>query len=450
MSHDMQRKVSMVMPCYNKEDFIGEMFDSILVQEWDSIELILVNDGCTDSTGGIISEYESQFINRGFNVIIIDQENAGVCAAVKAGLERVTGDYLCVIDADDELDPKYVSVMAGLLEENPDYDYIVCGSLAYKGSGNRKSFYYLDYTLPEADCKNMTELYLLSKIARATWSCMSRFEYVRKCKIIENYDISTRGSHEPSFMIPLTAYGGRVLPVRQPLYRYNISLPVAHSRPNSYEKQYTHWQSYAELCKRTIHILPKKIADEEMKNRFFTATKLSCINFCFNSLKSHGVEKVTPQVLDDFVVFLNQSGLLRAVIDKEIIKDREWQFLRWANQTFWREPHPPGLQAKGRRIGYGAMGKAATELLPLLTKYARMNDLELWDENGDGVIIKKPDFKSLSEDDILLVLPYKKNVVDGLKGFFAKTPFKVFYNAGIWDSFDDEIYNGWFVQENIT
>jgi glycosyltransferase involved in cell wall biosynthesis len=53
----------MVMPCYDKVEYIGEMFESILAQKWDNIEVILVNDGSTDGTREVISEYESNFCN---------------------------------------------------------------------------------------------------------------------------------------------------------------------------------------------------------------------------------------------------------------------------------------------------------------------------------------------------------------------------------------------------
>ena len=112
----MQSKVSMVMPCYNKVDYIGEMFQSIVDQVWNNIELILVNDGSTDGTREVIAKWEPKFKERGYEVVIVDQENAGVCAAPKAGLERISGGYVSVVDADDMLAREYVSVMAGWLE----------------------------------------------------------------------------------------------------------------------------------------------------------------------------------------------------------------------------------------------------------------------------------------------------------------------------------------------
>ena len=118
-----QSKTSMVIPCYNKEESISRMFDSILAQEWDNIELILVNDGSTDGTRGIITEYEPKFLERGYEVVIIDQDNQDVAAAVRNGLLRVTGEYVCQVDADDELDPRYVSMMAGWLDEHLWYEW---------------------------------------------------------------------------------------------------------------------------------------------------------------------------------------------------------------------------------------------------------------------------------------------------------------------------------------
>jgi len=60
----MQGKVSMVMPCYNKVNDISEMFDSIIAQEWNNIELILVNDGSTDGTRDIIAAFVRQKVER--------------------------------------------------------------------------------------------------------------------------------------------------------------------------------------------------------------------------------------------------------------------------------------------------------------------------------------------------------------------------------------------------
>ena len=135
----MQSKVSMIVTCYNKVKYIGEMFDSIISQEWNNIELILVNDGSTDGTRDVITEYESKFYKRGYDVVIIDQENEGVCAATKAGLSCITGKYVCIVDADDELDPKYISTMAGWLEEHNDTDYCICDAIPSVSNGNRNA-----------------------------------------------------------------------------------------------------------------------------------------------------------------------------------------------------------------------------------------------------------------------------------------------------------------------
>ena len=69
----------MVVPCYNKVEYIGEMLDSVIAQKWDNIEVILVNDGSTDGTREAIAEYEPKLKTRGYETVIIDQENAG-CA----------------------------------------------------------------------------------------------------------------------------------------------------------------------------------------------------------------------------------------------------------------------------------------------------------------------------------------------------------------------------------
>ena len=225
----MHGKVSMVIPCYNKVNYISNMFDSIIAQEWDNIELILVNDGSTDGTREIIAEYETKFRYRGFEVIIVDQKNSGVCAAAKAGLERITGDFVCMVDADDELDPKYVSTMARWLEEHEEYDYVACEGILYKIVDNTK--FFRQFT-PMEIVANRTDIlvrWLLSGFRTTVWIYMVRLSYFHKCRILETYYTQNKGSHEPGYVIPLLSYGGRLKYFPLPLYHFNKS-GIGHSQ----------------------------------------------------------------------------------------------------------------------------------------------------------------------------------------------------------------------------
>ncbi len=89
--------ISVIIPAYNSEKFIGETLDNMLSQTLKDIEVIIVNDGSTDKTQKIIDEYVSKYDI--FKSYI--QKNAGVSAARNNGLEKATGEYVVFLDADD-------------------------------------------------------------------------------------------------------------------------------------------------------------------------------------------------------------------------------------------------------------------------------------------------------------------------------------------------------------
>lgn len=90
-------KISVIVPVYNMEKYIGECLDSILRQTISDLEVIIINDGSVDSSLSIIWEYQ----NRDDRIVVIDKANAGVGAARNDGIKAATGEYLAFMDPDD-------------------------------------------------------------------------------------------------------------------------------------------------------------------------------------------------------------------------------------------------------------------------------------------------------------------------------------------------------------
>lgn len=113
----MSPKVSIIMPVYNAEKYLGTAIKSILRQTYKNFELILVDDGSRDSSGDICDS----FAQRDARVKTIHQENGGICAARNAGLKASTGEYIAFCDNDDEYDPVLLEKgMKAILKENAD------------------------------------------------------------------------------------------------------------------------------------------------------------------------------------------------------------------------------------------------------------------------------------------------------------------------------------------
>ena len=108
--------VSVVMPAYNVAWCIGRAVDSVLAQDYERRELIVVNDGSTDETRALLAGY-------GERVTVIDQENRGMSAARNAGIRRARGDYVAFLDADDRWLPGKLSRQVELMETRPELGF---------------------------------------------------------------------------------------------------------------------------------------------------------------------------------------------------------------------------------------------------------------------------------------------------------------------------------------
>jgi glycosyltransferase involved in cell wall biosynthesis len=105
--------VSVIIPTYNCEAYIRETIDSILDQTFQEFELIVVDDGSTDGTQGIVESYGAQ-------VRLVRQSNAGVCVARNRGIREARGKYICLMDHDDFWFPDKLATQARLLEGSPE------------------------------------------------------------------------------------------------------------------------------------------------------------------------------------------------------------------------------------------------------------------------------------------------------------------------------------------
>jgi glycosyltransferase involved in cell wall biosynthesis len=110
--------VSVMMPAYNAERFIRQAVESLLSQTYPEWELIVVNDGSTDRTAEIARAFGDPRIH------VVNQANSGEAAARNTCLERMRGEYVAFLDADDLYLPRHLELAVGLLQVNLDFDAV--------------------------------------------------------------------------------------------------------------------------------------------------------------------------------------------------------------------------------------------------------------------------------------------------------------------------------------
>ena len=108
----IEEKISVIVPVYNVEAYLERCVESILQQTYAHFELILINDGSTDSSGQICDHLASQYEN----IKVYHIENAGVSNARNMGIQLATGSWVTFIDSDDFVTQDYLATLASAVE----------------------------------------------------------------------------------------------------------------------------------------------------------------------------------------------------------------------------------------------------------------------------------------------------------------------------------------------
>lgn len=204
------KMISVIIPVYNAEAHISKCLDSVLNQNYENVQAVVINDGSTDGTAEVIRYY----CKKDSRIKYLEKKNGGVSNARNKGLEIADGEYITFVDADDYIDPDYCGAMLGGMEK---YDTDICSCRAInhhlanenddrylKEDENElvipvKEFSFFDDSLPKAVCCVMF-----------------------KKKIIENvkFDPSLYVAEDTLFLAKALHNAGRITVLHRNLYHY--------------------------------------------------------------------------------------------------------------------------------------------------------------------------------------------------------------------------------------
>lgn len=120
--------ISVIVPVYKAEPYLGRCVDSILAQTYPNLEIILIDDGSPDRCGEICDEYAA----KDSRIRVIHQENGGLSAARNTGLDICTGEYIAFVDSDDYVEP---DMLRQLMNGSGDADLCGCGMIREEQDG---------------------------------------------------------------------------------------------------------------------------------------------------------------------------------------------------------------------------------------------------------------------------------------------------------------------------
>lgn len=284
----MGSKISIIIPVYNKEDYLSECIDSIINQSYKNLEIIIIDDGSTDRSVEIIKRYES--LDR--RIKFFKQENLGVSSARNLGIENSTGEFITFVDSDDWVDLYMYEKMIEKINKF-NADLIMCSFIReYK---DRKEYEKLPFEreelLCDKDINNKLILNMISKlddgldsIMGSVWRCIFRKDIILKNNILFDTDISI--SEDLLFCIKYLRICNKVYVYNEALYNYRFTTGSALNR---YDSEL--WEKQLLINKKIINIFNNNMSFQ-LRERLYSRLLFVSINSIFNIYHKDNKENV--------------------------------------------------------------------------------------------------------------------------------------------------------------
>lgn len=234
--------ISVIVPVYNSEQYLHRCIDSILAQTYTDFELLLIDDGSTDSSGAICDEYAA----KDSRVRVFHKANGGVSSARNMGLDNAQGEWITFVDSDDWVEKEYIELFMNNIDD-----------LVYQSfqSVFNEHIEVWDTSIKALDInESLTKLYE-KKVLGYCWGKLYRTMYLKTNNIRFNEDIKFR--EDELFVLEYLSHIKHITCVDSNKYIYN--------RPN--------WEKYEgcndantrlllySACKKVLSLFSEEVID---------------------------------------------------------------------------------------------------------------------------------------------------------------------------------------------
>lgn len=207
----MRDMVSIVVPVYNVEKYLKKCVNSIIIQTYKNLEIILVDDGSPDRSGALCD----RLAEKDSRIRVIHKKNGGVSSARNAGIEVATGEYICFVDSDDWLAADAIKTLLSRIQSDGS-DFCVG---AAKTVGIRESS---PWQLPDAciETGNIHEILPFEYALKAPWAKLFRTEIIQQNGLKFLPDIAF--GEDTIFVWSYLGYCNRISMLDSAVYFYSL------------------------------------------------------------------------------------------------------------------------------------------------------------------------------------------------------------------------------------
>lgn len=297
------KTISVVIPVYNVEKYLSECLDSVINQTYKNLQIILVDDGSTDSSGKICDEYAE----KDARITVVHQSNAGAGAAKNTGLDLVKGEYFSIIDSDDYIELDMYEKMVNSLEKyNADIVQCLFRNVYVNDSFDRK--YKIKGNYPKVlTSKSFLKEYLYDWKYAIFWNKLFKSSLLKEIRFPVGRKID-----DEFFTYKLVCNAKKVVNIDNILYNYRMRKTSVMNENNSDRLIYDRIDCFIERYNYISNVYPSlkknynlKLYDDLLY--FKDSAKdngkiLSLINN-FSRKKSNGFDKLYQKKMNKKLVF---------------------------------------------------------------------------------------------------------------------------------------------------
>jgi glycosyltransferase involved in cell wall biosynthesis len=216
--------ISIIIPVYNCSKYINKCIDSIINQKGVDYEILLIDDGSTDSSGNICDLYAKKHKN----IMVYHKENEGVSAARNTGIDKCRGEYITFVDSDDFLEPNALSLKLKKLIEL-DVDIVIGSFNKFSSEGDLITPIQNtdgDSLLDANEIVEYTISYLRNprkkQMLMSCWGKLFRMSIIEKNSI--RFDTSLHNAEDLDFNFNYLSYVKSALFIEQTVYNYQKNM----------------------------------------------------------------------------------------------------------------------------------------------------------------------------------------------------------------------------------
>jgi len=288
-------KLSVIIPVYNAEKYLEECVQSILQQSFSGFELLLINDGSSDSSGIMCDT----FAKKDARIRVFHKENGGVSSARNLGLDNAHGEWICFVDSDDWLEPGYFEV----LEESDisDYELIQAGVKLLNISNNT-------VILRQHKNQKISRLDLFEKDNFCSYSVCYFFKQQKINSLELRFNENVKFSEDREFIIKMALNVNYVKQTNKSIYVYRLNESSATIKKRAYEHFFDDLKVLDELL---------KYAEDNVKNaskkelNFISRLLINSYIFliCKNYSKKIEIDQLTKELKTRLILLKNKRIL---------------------------------------------------------------------------------------------------------------------------------------------